>query len=103
MLVRPAGLITALDGRSHRHPFDSASAVGGVRAKRLVEGDDQQTVLLKLRIRQQRGDVTLQPVVGGAHGAVVCVVTQVRRYKRETGQRPVDRKSTRLNSSHVRI
>src|SRR5581483_6881784 len=71
---------------SHVRPNDdgrhSTAAVPIVRALRFIEHDNQDTVLLKLAIAEQRSDVVAQPRVRLLQGAVVRIVITVWDHER---------------------
>ena len=86
VLILQSGLIAELGERRTDERADHAASAVGVVTARFIEHYDQQAVLLESGVFDQRIDVALEPVVGGAEATIVGSIATVRADERVVGQ-----------------
>ena len=99
MLIQDGGLHSGNDLRADDRSNDAPATVC-VIGSRFVEDDDEDSVLLKGAVRQQWGDMGLQPAIGLLQSAIVGIINQVRNDEGNIGQRIIVEISCELRERH---
>ena len=100
VLIHRGRLISLLCLRADDEGSDVTSAIGRIVCLRLIENNNQQTILLKCRTGNQRGDVLLQPCVGELKRPVVSIVQKIRRQKGKTRKLVIGQVGIELRQRH---